>query len=86
MFPITKLFEFDHFGSEIVYGRGCIDRLERKLEERGFDRALVVCGSNVGRNEAVMEPVKEGLDDKLAAVFDGTTPGSPSKQCTKVSR
>ena len=67
-------FEFDYFGSDVVYGRGCVDRLESFLGERGFERALVVCGTNVGANEELMGPIERGLGDALADTFDETTP------------
>lgn len=70
----TDSFEFDYFGTDLVYGRGCIDGLADALADRGLNRALVICGSNVGANEALMEPVRAGLGDRLAGVFDGTTP------------
>jgi alcohol dehydrogenase len=74
MLPITESFGYDYDGSEIVFGRGCIDRIGEKLTAAGFERAMVVCGSNVGANEALMGPLKDGLGDTLVGVFDGTTP------------
>jgi alcohol dehydrogenase class IV len=74
MFPISKAFEFDYRGSDIVYGRGRIRRLGERLEGYGLERALVVTGSHVGENSGVMEPLSAGLGDRLAAVFDETTP------------
>jgi len=74
MLPITESFGYDYDGSEIVFGRGCIDRIGEKPTAAGFERAMVVCGSNVGANEALMGPLKDGLGDTLVGVFDGTTP------------
>lgn len=74
MLPTQDSFTFDYYGRDIVYGRGCLDRLEPYLEERGLDSALVVCGSNVGANAELMEPLKAGLGDRLGGVFDRTTP------------
>lgn len=74
MLPITESFEYDYDGSEILFGRGCIDRIGEKLAAAGFERAMIVCGSNVGANEALMGPLKDGLGDRLVGVFDGTTP------------
>jgi alcohol dehydrogenase len=74
MLPITEAFKYDYDGSEIVFGRGCIDRIGEKLETIGFERAMIICGSHVGANEALMGPLKSGLDDSLVGVFDGTTP------------
>jgi len=72
--PVPDSFAYDHRGTELVYGRGSLDRLGGILADHGLDRGLVVCGSNVGGNAALMEPVREGLGDRLAGVFDGTTP------------
>jgi alcohol dehydrogenase class IV len=74
MLPITDSFEFDYFGSEMIYGQDCIDWLGELLARKNLDDALVVCGSNVGANEAVMRPIRQGLDNRLGGVFDGTTP------------
>ena len=74
MLPTQDTFEFDYCGRDIVYGRGQIETLESYLGERGLDSALVVCGSNVGANAELMEPLRAGLGDRLAGVFDETTP------------
>lgn len=67
-------FSFSYRGCDILYGRGRIGDLGEILEAHGLERALVVCGSNVGANEALMDPITEGLGDRLAGVFDETTP------------
>jgi alcohol dehydrogenase class IV len=74
MFRNARPFEFDHGGSEVVYGRRSIERLEDMLGDRGLERALVVCGQHVGANDDVMGPVRRGLGDRLVGVFDETTP------------
>lgn len=74
MLPITDAFEFDYFGSDLVFGRGCVDGLDETLSDRNLDDALVVCGRNVGANEDLMEPIRHGLGDRLAGVFDETRP------------
>jgi len=68
-------FEFVHEGCDVRYGRGRIADLGDYLGRRDLDRALVVCGSNVGANEALMEQLRDGLGDRLVGVFDGTSPG-----------
>ncbi len=68
-------FEFEYVATDLAFGRGCVDGLAAALAERGLSRALVVCGTNVGANRAVMDPVEAGLGDRLAGVFDETTPG-----------
>jgi len=75
MLPIADSFEHGYRGCEIRYGRGRAAELGDALDERGLGDALVVCGSNVGANDDLMDPIREGLGDRLAGVFDGTTPG-----------
>ena len=70
----TDPFVHEHGGTRVVYGRGVVDRLDALLDQRGLERALVVCGANVGANRDAMAPVAAGLGDRLAGVFDGTTP------------
>lgn len=79
MQSIRDSFEFDYFGSDLVYGRGCIERLEELLSDRGLDTALVVCGTNVGANEDVTTPLRRALGDRLAAIFDETTPAKSAE-------
>ncbi|MGQ3327684.1 iron-containing alcohol dehydrogenase family protein [Halorubrum sp. FL23] len=74
MLPIADSFEHDYQGCEIRYGRGRVADLGDALAERDIGDALVVCGSNVGANDDLMDPIREGLGDRFAGVFDGTTP------------
>ena len=74
MLPVSEEFTHEYQGCDIVYGRGCVDRLGSYLAERGLSKALIVCGSNVAANDDLMDPIRAGLGDRLAAVFDGTTP------------
>jgi alcohol dehydrogenase len=74
MLPIADAFEHEYRGCEILYGRGRVADLGAALGDRGFDDALVVCGSNVGANDDLMDPIRAGLGDRLAGVFDRTTP------------
>jgi alcohol dehydrogenase len=67
-------FSFTYRGCDILYGRGRAGDLGEVLAARDLERALVVCGSNVGANDALMDPITEGLGDRLAGVFDETTP------------
>ena len=70
----TSAFDHEYRGCDVLYGRGRIADLGSYLDEAGVGRALVVCGSNVGANDDLMGPVREGLGDRFAGVFDGTTP------------
>ncbi|MBZ6493883.1 iron-containing alcohol dehydrogenase family protein [Natrinema longum] len=67
-------FRFDYDPATIRFGTDCVDALETELASQGLERALVVCGSTVGTTPAVIEPVTRGLGDRLAGVFDETTP------------
>lgn len=70
----TPSFIHEFAPGSIHYGRGCIADLGETLSVRGCENALVVCGRNVGSNEDLMTPVKEGLGPLLGDVFDSTTP------------
>jgi len=70
----TDPFRFEYDPATVRYGNGCVDSLGEELAEFGCDRALVVCGTTVGDTPAVIDPVREGLGDRLAGVFDETTP------------
>lgn len=67
-------FTFDDAGTDIVYGRGRVDGLHEQCVRHGYERALIVCGTSVGANEALMEPIRDALGERLAGVFAETTP------------
>ncbi|WP_323676921.1 iron-containing alcohol dehydrogenase family protein [Halorubellus sp. PRR65] len=67
-------FRFEYDPGILRYGRGCVNALEDELAEHGIERALVVCGETVGSTPAVVDPVTDGLGDRFAGVFAGTTP------------
>ncbi|QZP38148.1 iron-containing alcohol dehydrogenase family protein [Halobaculum magnesiiphilum] len=69
----TPPFAFDYDPGTIHYGRGRIADIGDALDERDRDTALVVCGSNVAANAELMDAVGDGLGDRLAEVFAGTT-------------
>ena len=70
----TSPFTFEYKPSDIHFGRGRVSELSELLAEHGCERALVICGTNVGSNDELMDPIKQGLGECLAGVFDGTTP------------
>lgn len=74
MTDVSQPYEFDYDTGAILYGRGCIKKIGERLAAYGLERALIVCGSNVGANRELMEPVIDGLGDTFAGVFDETTP------------
>ncbi|QLH79795.1 iron-containing alcohol dehydrogenase [Halosimplex rubrum] len=69
-----RRFVFDYDPGELRCRRGAVADLGEVLADRERGDALVVTGSNVGANRDVMAPVEAGLGDRLAGVFDETTP------------
>ncbi|MFB6302572.1 MAG: iron-containing alcohol dehydrogenase family protein [Haloferacaceae archaeon] len=67
-------FEHAYTPADLLVGRGTVADLGAALGERGIDRALVVCGENVAGNGELMQPLRAGLGDRFAGIFDGTTP------------
>ena len=71
---LTRPFEFDFDPGAIHYGRGCVVDIGAALQRCSLQRALIVCGSNLGANRELMDRVEAGVDDRLVGVFDETTP------------
>jgi alcohol dehydrogenase len=71
---VLPSFSHDYDCGKILYGRGCVAQLNEELSRLGYQRALVVCGTNVGANQDVMEPVVDGLGNTLVEIFDETSP------------
>jgi len=69
-----RQFEFAYRPGAITCRPGCVTDLDATCERHGWERALVVCGTTVGSTASVMDPIRTGLDDRLAGVFDETTP------------
>ena len=67
-------FRFEYDPGIIRHGRGCVVALGDELARQDCTRALVVCGQTVGSTPAVIDPIKEGLGDRLVGIFDETTP------------
>ena len=67
-------FRFDYRPGTIRYGEGCVGDLGEELAAVGAENALVVTGRTVGATPAVMDPVREGLGDRLGGEFAETTP------------
>jgi alcohol dehydrogenase class IV len=67
-------FRFAYRPGTVRFGRGCVDSLAAELREAGADSAVVVTGQTVGSTAAVMDPIRDGLGDALAAEFPETTP------------
>lgn len=67
-------FRFEYNPGVLRYGTGCVDELSEELERQDLQRGLIVSGSTVGTTPDVIDPVTDGLDEKLAGVFARTTP------------
>lgn len=65
-------FEYDP--GVISHGRGCVATVGDELDRVGCERALLVCGRTVGATDAVIDPLRAGLGDRLVGIFDETTP------------
>lgn len=70
----TDPFRFEYEPGTIAYGRDSVATLGEELARCGVERALLITGSTVGNTPAVIEPVQEGIGDRLAGVFAETTP------------
>ncbi len=71
---VTDPFRFDYDAPALRCGRGTAADLTDELAASGLERSLVVCGRTVGSTPAVVDPVRDGLGDRLAGVFAETTP------------
>ncbi|MFB6251650.1 MAG: iron-containing alcohol dehydrogenase family protein [Halobellus sp.] len=67
-------FRFDFHPGAIILGTGCVAGLGDELDARGYERAVLVSGRTVGTTPAVVEPIRDGLGDRLVAEFPETTP------------
>jgi alcohol dehydrogenase class IV len=67
-------YRFAYEPGAIRYGVGAAGDLDDELEALGAKRALVVSGQTVGTTPEVIDPVREGLGDRLAGVLAETTP------------
>ncbi|WP_336326613.1 iron-containing alcohol dehydrogenase family protein [Halovenus sp. HT40] len=67
-------YRFEYNPGIIRQGRNCVASLSDELAGLDCERAMVVCGQTVGSTDAVMDPITDGLGDRLAGVFDETTP------------
>jgi alcohol dehydrogenase class IV len=72
--PTTESFRFEYDPGTLVYGHACVDDLESELASLGSNRALIVTGETVGETAAVIDPVREGIGDRLGGTFAETSP------------
>ncbi len=71
--PLAEPERFVYDPGVISFGDGAVRRIEADLADLDYATAVVVTGRSVGQTTAVMQPLKDGLGDCLAAVFAQTT-------------
>lgn len=67
-------FRFEYDPAVLRFGTGSVETLADELAEHGLERPLVVCGSTVGSTPEVIDPVTDGLGERLMGIFAETTP------------
>ncbi|PSQ39743.1 alcohol dehydrogenase [Halobacteriales archaeon SW_5_70_135] len=67
-------FRFEFRPGAIRYGTGCVRSLGEEVAALDADRVLVVSGRTVGTTDAVVDPVRAGLGERLVDVLAVTTP------------
>jgi alcohol dehydrogenase len=67
-------FRFEYRPGTVRYGTDSVANLGADLAAADCESALVVTGRTVGETAAVMDPVRDGLGDRLAGVVAETTP------------
>lgn len=72
--PVAESFRFEYDPVTMVYGRNAVAGLEGELARLDIEKAFVITGETVGTTPAVIDPVREGIGDRLAGVFAETTP------------
>lgn len=58
-------------------GPQCLRQLPRDLSRLGASRAVIVCGSTLGRAGSPLDLIRDALGERLAGVFDRTKAHSP---------
>lgn len=61
----------------LFQGAGSIAALGKELERAGSQRAVIMCGSSLSRQEALLGKISKALGPRLAGVFSGVKAHSP---------
>lgn len=64
--------------TEMIAGAGSVESLATLAAEHDSVNAMVVCGQTTGGTDAVMDPVRDALGDRLAHVYDGVESHVPT--------
>ena len=67
-------FSFEYCPATIHHGSGVIGELGTELERAGCERALIVTDETLAGVSEVMDPIEEGLGERLVDVCDTVTP------------
>ncbi len=67
-------FRFEFTPGVIRFGTGVCAELADEMERQGLSKALIVTSPAIADNPDAIDPVKEGLGDRLAGVYNEITP------------
>lgn len=65
------------FGMDVRYGADRVAEVRQYARERDLRRVMLVAGSNLSRNQAIMDPIREALGDLVVGDFFGASPAKP---------
>jgi len=71
------MFEHEYEPNRFVWGVGCADGLSSLVADHGAERAMVVCGENVGANDELLSAVVAGLGETHVHTFTGVRSHTP---------
>lgn len=66
--PKSAAIRFEHHSPIVRFGDGAVAGLAEELATHGLDRAVVVCGESIEETAAVIDPVLDGLGDRVVSV------------------
>ncbi|WP_129116150.1 iron-containing alcohol dehydrogenase family protein [Halegenticoccus tardaugens] len=67
-------FIFEYRPGTIHHGPSVVVEIEAELERRGLSRVLIVTDATLAGIPSVVDPVCDGIGDRLVGIFDGVTP------------
>jgi len=67
-------YSFEYQPGAIHHGPGIVAELGSELERHGVSRALIVTDATLADVPVVMEPLRDGIGERLHGVFDDITP------------
>ncbi|EMA26996.1 iron-containing alcohol dehydrogenase family protein [Haloarcula japonica] len=67
-------YSFEYQPGAIHHGPGVVAEFGSELERYGASRALIVTDATLADVPAIMDPLRDGIGDRLHGVFDDVTP------------